>query len=227
MAFITRRRSVLGAALLVVSGCLYIGNSPTRSLTHVRSAELSSATPPLGAFMLRVAASDLSLDAEQARLTSELSRDANAAIQPIDEARAVFIEVLVRAVMSGRFDPVAAEYAADVVHGATRNAAPRLLVLLVKLHHALEPSQREALVARVRGRFDGWSSSWRGETPSEHPWLATFAEPAFPRDNASVDDAVRSARRWTKVLTEEVEAKAAQPTLGRDEQRELVDRLRK
>ncbi|MBX3232565.1 MAG: hypothetical protein KIT84_16440 [Labilithrix sp.] len=225
---LSRRRAVLAALAAIGSGCLYLGNTaPTQSRTQVRSATLASATPPLGAFVIRVAASDLDLDAEQARVIGELVHDADESIRPLDDARVTFLEVLVRAVTEHRYDEATVAGAAAAVLVAARTTSMRLLHALVKLHGVLEPEQRRLLVARVGARWDGWAAAWHGGAPQDHPWLATFLRPAFPEDTRMIEDAVRIASRWADETSAEVRDACARPTLDDDDRRKLLERLRR
>lgn len=221
MVRLSRRSTIVGAALLMASGCMILRGTDRAGTTELRSAEIASGTPPLAAFVLRVALTDLSLAPKEAEIASGLVRDAERWTRSIDDARAVLIEDLVRSLNAGRFVPES-EAAADRVVAATEASGPWFDEALAKLHAALDPLQRRALVGRVRARFDGWSRDWSGGVASEHAWLATLETDAV---TGASEDARATARHWADGLLGAVRDNLAR---GDDDERaELVRRLRR
>jgi hypothetical protein len=216
-----RRGSVVIAAALAISGCMVLGTTYDRAgTTHVRSAELESVTPMLPAFVLRIAIVDVSLDPRQTALATSLARDCDRYARPIDDARAVFIEELLRAVRTRQFAARTAPRAAEAVVTAAAEAAPKLDAALAKLHAALDPWQRNQLATRVRARFHDWSSEWNGGVADDHAWLASLGTDHFA---SSADDARVTTKRWADGLIAEVRAAEGLDNADRDA---LIARLR-
>jgi hypothetical protein len=216
-----RRDSVVIAAVLGISGCMVLGTTHDRAgTTHVHSAELATTTPTLPAFVVRIAIVDVSLDPQQTALATSLARDCDRYARPIDEARAVFLEELVRAVRSQQFEVPKAAPAAEAVVAAAAEAAPKLDAALAKLHAALDPWQRRQLAARVRARFHDWSSEWNGGVADDHAWLASIGSDRFA---SSTDAARATTKRWADGLIAEVRAASRLDDAGRDA---LIARLR-
>lgn len=215
---------MLAAVFLAVSGCIYLERAIDRQpVTRVESADIASGTPPLAAFVLRVAVREVPLDGEQAARVGEIAKESEQWARPIDEARAVFIEVLVRSVEERRVSPGIEGAAADVVR-TTREAAPKYDAALRRLHAALEPSQRQELAQRVSGRFSGWAGEWKGGVPADHRWLGSIGT---ARLESSEADATATAQQWVDALAKEVRDKAELPSLDEPGRRELVARLRR
>jgi hypothetical protein len=216
-----RRDSVVMAAIVAISGCTVLGTTHDRAgTTHVHSAELETVTPMLPAFVVRIAIVDVSLDPEQTALATSLARDCDRYARPIDDARAVFIEELLRAVRTQHFAAPNAPRAAKAVVAAAAEAAPKLDAALAKLHAALDPWQRRQLATRVRSRFHDWSAEWNGGVVDDHAWLASIGTDHFA---SSTEDARATTRRWTDGLIAEVHAAESLDDAGRDA---LIARLR-
>lgn len=214
----------MAAVILAVSGCVNLGSSSSRrTATHVQSADIASGTPPLAAFVLRLAVTDVPLDGEQAFVASELARESERWARPIDEARAVFIETLVRSAEEGRMAATVDQAAAGVVR-ATAESAPKYDSALHRLHRALEPSQRRELASRVATRFPGWSADWSGGSPGDHPWLSSIGSDRLER---SETDAAATAQRWTDALTKQVRGEIEAPSFDEPARRDLITRLRR
>lgn len=221
MVRIRRRDFVLVAAILAASGCMVLGGTlDRRGTTQVRSAEISTGTPTLQGFVVRIAVADVSLDPSQSALASGLARDSDAAARRIDEARVVFIEELSRAVETRQFAAPNALLAGNAVVDETANAATQLDQILAKLHGSLAPWQRRRLATRVRARYEDWRPAWKAGAYEEHAWLESIATDHLA---SSVDDARATARRWVDALLADVRAGEKLDDEGR---RELVARLR-
>lgn len=227
MIGLSRRSAIAASAVLVASGCYWFGASDREPASaRVESAEIASHTPPLSAFALRVAVADLPLDAHDSALATQLEHECEPWMQKIDQARELLVDVLVRDVEQHRFDASAAKAAADRVVAATDEAAPHLDAALVKLHDALDPWQQRSLEQNVRARFLGWSTEWNARSATDHPWLATLAEPALAA-GATIDrDLHETAQHWVDSIIEDVGAKAPAVSFGDADRRDLIDHLR-
>ena len=225
MIGLNRRTAIGSVAVLVASGCIWLGSSVDSSTTHVQSADIASQNPPLAAFALRVARADLPLDAKEDALAAKLERDCESWMQNIDRARVQLIDTLVDDVAQRRFSPATAKARADRVVSATDDAAPHLDGALAQLHDALDVWQRRALEQAVRSRFLGWSTSWNAQASNDHGWLTTLSAPALASGQTIDNDAHTTARHWADSLVDDVESKATSDAFSDADRRDLVTSL--
>lgn len=222
----TRRSAIEAAAVLAISGCFWFGGSNETSSPRLQSAEISSHTPLLTAFTLRVALADVPLDEKDTALATQLEHDCEPWMQKVDDARDVLIETLVRDVEQHRFSPEEAKAAGDRVVAATDEAAPHLAAALVQLHDALDPWQRRTLEQDVRARFVDWSTEWNAESATEHGWLATLSGPALADPATLERDTHATARHWVDTVVAEVGVRAPLASFSDADRSDLIARLR-
>ena len=223
------RDVLLAGAVVLASGCLYVGsNAEQVSTTTLTAARTTTVPPPLAAFVVRVAEDEDALEPAKARAVEELVREVDEAVRPIEDARIVFVDVLARAMIDRRFMPASADAAADRFVRATEQAAPRLRSAVERLHAVLDMRERRALVEAVAARFERWERVWEtspGRTTEGHPWVGTLAGNS-PATNEIARDAVTTARRWSAGLVAEVGALAEDPALDASARGQLASRLR-
>ncbi len=118
-------------------------------------------------------------------------------MRPIDEARTVLVEVLIRAVETRNYGATVRRFRGDAVVSAAADAAPKLDVALAKLHTALDPWQRAKLADGVQARLAGWSAEWKGGAPEDHVWLASIRTEQLAR---SAEGTRATSRRWADGL---------------------------
>jgi hypothetical protein len=219
--------ALVAGALVLSAGCLYVG-TPGHEVgtTTLHSAQLSSVTPPLATFVIRVAENDLSLDASQATAVGALSREMDTLTRPIDDARIILAELLVRAVNERRLNPALAAAAADRLVKATESAAPKMTAAVERLHRLLSPAQRKLLSERVLSRTAGWGRSWDANPAQDHAWTATLADGALAPAAEIHHDAVATARRWADHVVGVVRTKLDGAALDDAARSQLVTRLR-
>lgn len=218
-------------AFVMGVGCVDLGPSERYATTSVTASVVESRTPPLPLFILRLASSELTLGAEQAREVESLVIEAGVAVRPIDEARVVFLEILASSIEEGRYRAPAVTAAAERVVHATEQASPTLESALQRLHSTLTVSQRAALVQVVGRRIDAWAPSWRAPSSAaaaldDHRWLSALKTESFDRAAAGEmgRDITVTARAWSLGLARHVAT--ALETLDAAARRDLVTQLR-